>query len=113
MCTQCAFCVLCGVDNLLPVSLAGGINILESGQTWLAKHLTGRRVWFKPLRITTDDRLECIVYSRMVLFPASVYLCLCMYVSLYVPVQLYVCMYVCILRAIVQLTLDPYAEAFL
>ena len=74
------FVCVCCVDDLLPVSLAGGINVLESGQTWLAKHLTGRRVWFKPLRITTDNRLECIVHTRVVLFPASVYLCLCVYV---------------------------------
>ena len=64
------------------MSLAGGINILESGQTWLAKHLTGRRVWFKPLRITSDDRLECIVHTRMV--------------SMSVPLLLSVCLCVCV-----------------
>jgi len=54
-------------DQLLPVSLAGGINILEPGRTWLEKHLIGHNVWFKPLRVTNDSRLECIVLHRTVL----------------------------------------------
>ena len=58
---------MCLVDDLLPVSLAGGINILEPGRMWLAKHLVGRHVWFKPLRITSDDKLECIVHTRTVI----------------------------------------------
>jgi len=84
------------------VSLAGGINILESGQTWLAKHLTGRRVWFKPLRITSDDRLECIVHTRMVSMSVpvllSVCLCVCvcgnqiMYLSVSVGIRLCICL---------------------
>lgn len=74
------------VDDLLPVSLAGGINVLESGQTWLAKHLTGHRVWFKPLRITNDDRLECIVHTRMVLLPVF-YCTVCMSVCVPGPVR--------------------------
>ena len=56
------------VDDLLPVSLAGGINILDTGCTWLSKHLVGRHIWFKPLRVTNDDKLECIVHTRMVLY---------------------------------------------
>jgi len=53
-------------DQLLPISLAGGINILEPGRVWLEKHLIGRSVWFKPLRVTNDSKLECIVMHRTV-----------------------------------------------
>jgi len=60
-------CVLVCVDDLLPVSLSGGLNLLEPAHTWLAKHLIGRHIWFKPLRVTNDNKLECIVHTRMVL----------------------------------------------
>jgi len=81
------------VDNLLPVTLAGGINILESGQMWLEKHLTDHRVWFKPLRITNDDRLECIVHTRMVSLSVSVSLCVCACAGEVMFLQL-VCLYI-------------------
>ena len=68
-------CVCYCVDDLLPVSLAGGINVLETGRTWLEKHLLGQRIWFKPLRVSNDHKLECIVHARTVLFTVVIVHC--------------------------------------